>query len=318
MKITLYRFFPERARRIIRHGYSVFPIRFRLGRTYRTTKHFICASEHWDKETIERWQLQKLKEIIFHAYDTVPGYRKLYKAAGFTPADFRQLGDIKRIPFVTKELMRDSVNDFVSRSVPIWKRLYRTTGGSTGIPFGFYLVQSDVEREMAFLHSSWERAGWKLGDMSAVLRGAFIGTEDSFWEYDPFLKDLRLSSYYLNDRTYERYKEKVLAANPLHLQAYPSAASLLAELISNCRDQGKIRFKLLLLGSENLYDWQKEKILEAFREQEYSHGMAMLNRFCLPQCVNGPNCSTLIRSTGLRRCWTRKTGKYRRAKPVNW
>ncbi len=280
MKITLYRFFPERARKLIRYGYSLFPIYYRLGRTYRATKRFIGTSEQWDSKRIESWQLKRLKEIIVHAYDTVPGYRKLYESVGFTPADFRELGDMKRIPFVTKELMRDNIDDFVSRSVPKWKRLYRTTGGSTGIPFGFYLVQSDVEREMAFLHSSWERAGWQLGDMSAVLRGAFIGTEDKFWDYDPFLKDLRLSSYYLNERTYRRYKEKLLDATPQHLQAYPSAASLLADLVSESGDQGRFRFKLLLLGSENLYEWQKEKILEAFPEARifswYGHAEQVL------------------------------------------
>lgn len=95
-----------------------------------------------------------MKEIVAHAYNTVPGYQKLYKDVNISPDDIQQLSDIRHFPFVTKELLRDNIKDFTSRAIPQWKRLYRTTGGSTGIPFGYFLMQEDIEREMAFLHSA--------------------------------------------------------------------------------------------------------------------------------------------------------------------
>lgn len=264
MKVALYRLFPEPIQRIIRQGYSLIPINLRMGRTYRTMKHFLHSHERWGKVEIERWQLDRMKEILHHAYGNVPGYRQLYSEAGVKPGDLQKLGDIKNFPFVTKELLRDNTEDFVATGIPGWRRLYRTTGGSTGIPFGFYLLQENIEREFAFLHSAWERAGWKPGDVSAVLRGAFVGDEENFWEYDPFVNDLRLSTYYLNEKTYNKYKAKLTDALPSHLQAYPSAAALFADLVLKNGDGGVFPFKLLLLGSENLYDWQRERITEAF------------------------------------------------------
>ena len=264
MKITLYRIFPDQIKRLIRRGYSILPITIRMGKTYNGTREFIRSSERWTGDEIKSWQLARLKKIISHAFETVPGYRQLYNENGVSPNDINTLNDIRRLPFVSKELLRDNIEDFTSTAVPGWKRLYRTTGGSTGIPFGFYLLQEDIERELAFLHSAWSRAGWKLGDVSAVLRGAFIGSETDISEYDPFLKDLRLSTYYLNEKTYRSYRQKLLSVRPSHLQAYPSAAALFADLIIQNDDQGKVPFRLLLLGSENLYGWQKEKILRAF------------------------------------------------------
>ncbi len=264
MKITFYRLFPDRIKKVIRHGYSLLPINMRMGKTYNATREFLRSSERWSRDEIEHWQIDKLKKIITHAFDSVPGYQQLYRESGVTPGDINALSDIRRLPFVSKELLRDNIDDFTSRAVPQWKRLYRTTGGSTGIPFGFYLMQEDIEREMAFLHSAWSRAGWKLGEASALLRGAFIGSERDFYEYDPFLKDLKLSVYYMTEKTYQTYRHKLLKVRPRHLQAYPSAATLFADLVIRNGDEGKFTFRLLLLGSENLYDLQKERILSAF------------------------------------------------------
>ncbi len=264
MKITLYRSLPEPIRSLVRLTYSSLPFGIRMGRTYRETVKFLRSKEGYGLEEIEKWQLERLRKVISHAYDNVPGYRQLYDEAHVSPADLKSADDLKHFPFVTKEIIRDNLADFTARNIPAWKHLYRTTGGSTGIPFGFYLLQENIEREFAFLHSAWKRAGWKPGDSSAVLRGAFVGSEEKFWDYDPFLKDLRLSTYYLNEKTYSSYRAKLLTSRPTHLQAYPSAANLLAELIVKNGDSRQIHFSVLLLGSENLYSWQTAKISEAF------------------------------------------------------
>ncbi len=280
MKVTLYRHLPDPVQRFIRRTYSLVPPNIRMGSTYRATKRLLNAQEYWDRERIERWQIRHIGKMLRHAYDNVPGYRQLYDEAGVKPEDFRTAGDIRKFPFVTKELLRDNIEDFSARNIPRWKRLYRTTGGSTGIPFGFYLLQENIEREFAFLHSAWERAGWKLGDSSAVLRGAFIGSEENLSEYDPYLKELKISSYFLNERTYDRYKKRLLESRPAHLQAYPSAAALFADLILKNEDAGTFPFKLLLLGSENLYNWQKDRIGRAFPDSRifgwYGHAEQVL------------------------------------------
>jgi phenylacetate-CoA ligase len=280
MKIAVYRILPEKAKRAVRWIYSLLPAKLRMERGYRDAKKFIYQSQHWQNKEIELYQFNKLKEIITYAFYNVPGYHQLFREAHVSPEDFRQLADIRNFPFTTKELLRDNLDDFTSRAIPRWKLLYRTTGGSTGIPFGFYLIEEDVVRELAFLHSAWERVGWKFGDRSAVLRGAYVGSEEKFWQYDPFLREMHFSSYYLNQRTYQKYKKKLLSTRIRHLQAYPSAAALFSDLVISNGDEGKLPFRLLLLGSENLYDWQKEKIAKAFPESKifswYGHAEQVL------------------------------------------
>ncbi|HEY9166486.1 MAG TPA: hypothetical protein VIS48_10030 [Candidatus Kryptonia bacterium] len=290
MKITLYRTFPPHIQKFVRALYSLVPFQLRMGRGYRQTMKLIRAQEFWNRKQIKEWQLANLKKIVSYAFESVPGYRQIYREAGVSPSELNTLEDIRHFPFVSKELLRDNLREFTSDRIPKWKLLYRTTGGSTGIPFGFNILQADIEREAAFLHNAWARAGWQRGEMSALLRGAFVGSEKEIWEYDPFLKDLRLSSYFLNARTYSRFLEILSLKKPVHLQAYPSAATIFADLVLRNNDAGKLRFKLLLLGSENLYDWQKTKIMAAFPESRifswYGHAEQVL---FAPMCEHSGN-----------------------------
>ncbi len=52
-------------------------------------------------------QLERLKWSVSHAYENVPFYREKYDAAGFHPGQLKHLDDIRRIPFLTKQDMRD-------------------------------------------------------------------------------------------------------------------------------------------------------------------------------------------------------------------
>lgn len=186
MKRKITRVLPPDIKQGIRKLFSLVPIRYRLGTRFWQIKNFIENAEKWDSETIKKWQTQKLKETVTNVYAHVPGYYLLYKDAGVKPEDIQSLDDIKILPFVTKELIRDNLKDFTSQAISRLRRLYVTTGGSTGIPFGFYHTEFDNVVERAFMYSGWQRAQWNMGDKSAVLRGSFVGNENNIFSYDPY------------------------------------------------------------------------------------------------------------------------------------
>ena len=52
--------------------------------------------------------------------------------------------------------MRDNLEEFVAKNIPKNKLKYVTTGGSTGIPFGFYDVKGySGAIEQAFINTQW-------------------------------------------------------------------------------------------------------------------------------------------------------------------
>jgi phenylacetate-CoA ligase len=255
---------PGPVKDLAKHYIGLIPPRYRMGKHYTTIQRFLRVAQWWNSETIKAWQLQKLQEIVTYAYENVPGYYQLYNKAELKPQDIQSLSDIKLLPFVTKELIRDNLADFTSRAIPSGQHVYGSTGGSTGVPFGFFQTAQNIQVEHAFMYLGWERAGWCLGERSAELRGRFVGSEEKFWKYDNYNRTLLLSSYYLTENTFDRYLSKILTYKPQYLKAYPSAASILADLILSKKQVGRITFGIIFLGSENLYDWQKAKLMEAF------------------------------------------------------
>ncbi len=245
-----------RQRLIIRKVASFIPYQARLGHHYRRWRDFLDNAQTWDREHILGWQFERIREMVRYAYENTEGYRELYRNVGATPDDIRTYEDFYRLPFVSKEMIRDNLQAF---SNPNLRGMYGTTGGSTGIPFGFYYSSTTRQVENAFMHSCWSWVGWKPGTKCAILRGGFIGTPDHVSDYDPYQRELRLSSYYLTADTLPHYLDAIRAAGIRTLQAYPSSLNLLCDLMRNAGASLAGHLDLVLLGSENVYDWQLEK-----------------------------------------------------------
>ena len=60
------------------------------------------------REEIEKLQLERLQETVHRVYEKVAPYRKKMDEAGVKPEDIRCLADLSRLPFVTKQDMRDN------------------------------------------------------------------------------------------------------------------------------------------------------------------------------------------------------------------
>ncbi len=83
---------------------------------------------------------KKVIRTIQRAYREVPFYRKKYDEAGVNINDIRTLTDLKKLPFITKDEVRDNFPDgIVANGTDINHCHYSATTGSTGrsLPFVF-------------------------------------------------------------------------------------------------------------------------------------------------------------------------------------
>lgn len=67
-----------------------------------------AKEETLSRAEIEALQLARLQETVCRVYEKVQPYREKMDAAGVKPDDIRTLSDLKRMPFVTKQDMRDN------------------------------------------------------------------------------------------------------------------------------------------------------------------------------------------------------------------
>ena len=99
--------------------------------------------ETMDREQIEKLQLERLKTTVEHCMHSA-FYKQRFKEAGLEPGDIRSLDDIRKIPFTTKQDLRDTY-PFGMASVPLSQcvRLH-SSSGTTGNPTVILHTQKDL------------------------------------------------------------------------------------------------------------------------------------------------------------------------------
>jgi len=86
------------------------------------------------REELRKIQLERLKETVQRVYHLVPFYRKKFDEAGVKPEDIKSLDDLHKLPFTTKQDLRDNY-PFGLFAVPMEQVVrIHSSSGTTGKP----------------------------------------------------------------------------------------------------------------------------------------------------------------------------------------
>jgi phenylacetate-CoA ligase len=106
--------------------------------------YFNPKEETMSHDEIEALQLERLKKTVRHCMSS-PFYKKRFEENGLSPEDIQTLDDIRKIPFTTKQDLRDTY-PFGIASVPLREcvRLH-SSSGTTGNPTVILHTQKDLD-----------------------------------------------------------------------------------------------------------------------------------------------------------------------------
>ena len=100
-----------------------------------------CAS----REEIVKIQNEKLVKQVRHVWDNVPYYRKKMEDKGVTPDDIHSIDDLHKLPFLSKEDLRESY-PYGMLGVPIQEAIrIQSTSGTTGKRVVAFYNQHDID-----------------------------------------------------------------------------------------------------------------------------------------------------------------------------
>lgn len=100
-----------------------------------------CAS----REQITAWQNERLVKQVKHVYDNVPYYRKKMEEKGVTPADIESIRDLHKLPFLTKEDLRNAY-PYGLLGTPLKDAVrIQSTSGTTGRRVVAFYTQHDID-----------------------------------------------------------------------------------------------------------------------------------------------------------------------------
>ncbi|MFC1676101.1 phenylacetate--CoA ligase family protein [Planctomycetota bacterium] len=238
----------------------------RIASPFLIRRRWLDKTQWLDKDKLSQIQLDRLKRIVSHSYNTVPYYRKLMDQYGIIPSMIKTPNDIKLFPILTKNDILDAGDSIISTSYPRWLLHSARTGGSTGSPLMVHRNFSSIGNEHAFVRRQWDWAGVKLSDRCAYLMSRVVAkpdrTDGRLYAYDPFMRDLILSTHHLSRETAIEYASLIKKYSVKAIVGYPSAISFLAKTIL---DAGiELDLKAALTTSEILTESMAETITKAF------------------------------------------------------
>ncbi len=100
-----------------------------------------CASQ----EQIRAWQDERLIKQVKHVYDNVELYRKRMDEKGLKPEDIKGVEDLHKLPFITKDDLRDEYPyGLLATSLSDCVRI-QSTSGTTGRRVVAFYTQHDID-----------------------------------------------------------------------------------------------------------------------------------------------------------------------------
>jgi phenylacetate-CoA ligase len=133
--------------------------------------------ETMPREALAAIQLQRMRSTLERVYAMVPFYRKQFDQAGIKPADVKTLDDLQRIPFTTKQDLRDNY-PFGLFTVPMDNVVrIHASSGTTGKPTVVGYTARDIDTWAEMMARSLAAAGAWRGDIihNAYGYGLFTG-----------------------------------------------------------------------------------------------------------------------------------------------
>jgi phenylacetate-CoA ligase len=232
-----------------------------LGHPMMRRVRFLRQAQWWDVGRIRSVQCKLVQETIRTAYESTSFYRELMRGARLRPEDIRTPEDLRYIPAVTKQMLRDAYPHGVTR--PVRQKCYETrTSGSTGTNFTVLEDANTAAWYRASFLLALEWAGWTVGEPHLQNGIAYPRS----WQKRA--KDFcvgchYVSAYSLSDRDLDATLQILERKRIEHLWGYPGSLYTLARRAAQLG--WNMPMKTVVTWGDILYPAYRRAIEAAFR-----------------------------------------------------
>lgn len=265
---NIYKKSPQYVQDIICTLLKPLPRSLMLGKGFHEKLKFLTQSEKWNYEQLLEFQEKKLGYLIQHAYENVPYYHEIFRQNDLHPCDIKKIEDLKKIPILTKEKIRNNFNALIAINYSKFMPGLAYTSGSTGTPLEFYLDQQTREIEYATI---WRNMSWNgIEDINikiATLRGDFASEykkNNVLYKYNGLTKELIFNTYVLEQESVKKIITKLNKYKPELIKGYPHVLYLIARYILDYKFELKFKPVLIQTSSEQLSIQMARTIKSAF------------------------------------------------------
>lgn len=230
--------------------------------------------ETLSRSEIEVLQLERLRKTVTHCMNS-PFYRKRFEDKGLSPDCIKSLDDLKKIPFTTKQDLRDNY-PFGIASVPLEKAVrLHSSSGTTGNPTVILHTQKDLDEWANAVARCLYMVGLRPGDVFQNSSGYGMFTGGLGFQYGA--ERLGMLTVPAAAGNTKRQLKFITDFGTTALHAIPSYVTRLHEVMQEMGIDPRRDTKLrtLVIGAEPHSEEQRRRIEEMMGVKAYnSFGMS--------------------------------------------
>ena len=243
-----------------------------------SNNYFQPEIETASREQIVEWQNERLTNQVRYVYDNVPYYRNRMENKGVRPEDIRSIEDLHKLPFLTKDDLREAYPyGLLARPLTDCVRIH-STSGTTGRRVVAFYTQHDLDLWADCCARAIVAAGGTKDDVVHVCYGYGLFTGGAGLDAGSH----RLGSLTLpmSSGNTERQIQFMTDLGSTILCCTPSYAAYLAEGVQERGVKDQLSLKAGIFGAEA---WTEEMR----REIESSLGIKAYDIYGLTE-ISGP------------------------------
>ena len=251
----------------------------------------LAETEWWSHGDLVTLQNERLRNLIVHAYRTVPYYREVMDKLKLKPEDIRTVEDLPKLPVLERQTIRERFEDLISTEADSADRISGHTSGTTGSAMKLLFSREALAFEFATVWRLRRRFGVDLDQSCATFAGRNVVplnvTKPPFWRENRALKQTLFSLYHMTPQNMTSYYEHLQWARYDFMNGYPSSLFLMASFMSERGLRLDYSPRGIFTGAESLLAFQIDVVERAFNAKVYDrYGMA---EFCasMTQCEAG-------------------------------
>lgn len=254
------------------YGYNLKKSRY--GKIFQKELKEFKKRETYSTQEWRRYQTKKLRELLIHAFTSVPFYNSLYKEHGFKLSDFEkfEIEDLKKLPYLEKEDLRKYGRTTLLSSKRK-KGVFISSSGSTGTPVSTYYSNEFHQVWFAAYESrvrNW--AGVNLKTKRGSIGGKLIIKKPNalppYYRYNLADKQTYFSAYHISKNTIDSYVKGMMKNDVEYMVGYALSNFFLADLIVKNNIKAP-KLKAVLTSSEKLTDEMRETFFKAYSCKTY-------------------------------------------------
>ncbi len=223
-------------------------------------------TQWYAREDLKELQWQKLKKLLQHANKNVSYYQKKFQKLGLSPEDINGPEDFIKLPFLTKEDIRNNFSDLKAQNIKHF--VADCTSGSAGTPLNFFKERSTSGYFLAAKYRGHRWHNIDIGDKEVKFWGLPIDQKPKWREHtkDFILNRTLFVAFDISRDTLSQHFKTCLRIRPKYMYGYSSALYRFARYLKEeSIDATRLNLKGVISTSEVLYDFERELIEHVFK-----------------------------------------------------